>query len=95
MSKNTIKYVAEILGLIGLIIVAWLFLSAHFVNAQDYYKDNLVIQESFVDINIDILEDRIERANKNGDVNKAIRLGRRLVQKEQQQSIIIEKRLSR
>jgi len=95
MDKSKTRELAEIVGVVATFAAAWVYVTSNLVFAADYYRDNLVIQQSFVEINIDILEDRIERANRTGDVNKAIRLGRRLVLLEQKQVIIVEKQLSK
>lgn len=94
MADVKLRSIIEIFGLIGTVIVAWLFLSTQFVKAQDYYEDNLMVQLSFVEITIHILEDRIERANKAGDANKATRLYRRLMLLEKKQVIIEGKQLN-
>lgn len=81
------------LTIIASIIAGWLFLSSQFVNAENYYKDNLNIQEQLVEINISILEYRID--NTNGDVNKKALLERRLTTLEKRKSIIEDKLLAK
>ncbi len=97
MTKNSISVasVSKVTALLASIIMGWIFLTTQLVNANDYYKDSLSIQESLVEIRMEIVGDRLDTANRLGDVSKADKLERRLASLEQKHAIIADKKLSK
>ncbi len=91
MQIISISSLSKVFALIGTIIGAWLFLSSTFVNAADYREDSLIIQASFVEMQLYALEDRIDRAKYTLNSELVDKLERRRNRLERQQEIIMEK----
>ena len=92
MSDKTISVasVSKVIALITSIIAAWIFLTSNFVSAADYREDSLVMQATLVEINLDIIEDRLDRET---DEARKEKLKHRRAKLERQQEIIMERQL--
>jgi len=93
MEQKTIKHIAEGFGLVASVIVGWLFISAQFVSAADYQKDRLDLQATMLSIQLDYVEDRLDRAIARRDVDQIKKIEHHRGQLERQQVIIMEKQL--
>lgn len=93
MQTITVTQVSKVFGLIGMIAGALLFLFSTFVLAADYRDDQLTMQATFIEMQLDSLEDRIERATYKLDIDKVNKLEHRRDRLEKKQDIIMGKQL--
>lgn len=87
----TIHNLAKLFVLVGTIIAGWVYLTSNFVSSAEFRKHNYTIHASFIEMQIDIIEDRIDRALKSGDDMKVMKLSRRRDRMESKQEIITQK----
>jgi len=96
MSLNntiTIHNLAKVFALVGTIIAGWVYLTSNFVSSAEFRKHNYTIHASFTEMQIDIIEDRMDRALESGEDMKLKKLSRRRDRLERKQEIITEKQL--
>jgi hypothetical protein len=91
--KQNVAALTKSMTFIGTVIGGWLFVTSTFVSAEDFYRSNLDIQASFIEMQIDIIEDRIERAREALNVAKQSRLEHRRDLLESHQAIILLKQI--
>ena len=82
------KSLKHSLAIIGTIIGAWIFATEYFALASDVKQYELTTEQAFVEMQIDIIEDRIERAEETGRINKIKRLNKRLKRIEKRQELL-------
>ena len=96
MSLNnaiTINNLGKVFVLIGTIIAGWVYLTSNFVGAAEFRQHNYTVHASFIEMQIDIIEDRIDRALKAGEDMKVKKLNHRRDRLERKQEIITVKQL--
>ena len=93
MPSISVTQASKIFAFIGTTIGAWIFLTATFVNAADYHADSLSMQSTLIEMQLDNLEDRIERASSKLDSDKVRKLEHRRDRLERKQDIIMEEQL--
>ena len=93
MQTITVSAVSKVIGLIGSVIVAWVFLTSTFVSAGEYHDDQLALRGTLVAIHINLVESRIDRAEDNFDMDEVKELEHQRDLLERQQEIIMEKQL--
>ena len=93
MQLTTIKYIAEAGGLIASVIIVWLFLTTQFVSAADYQEDRLDFKATLISMQLDLVQDRLDRAVARNDTVQIKKIERHRDQLERQQGMIMEKQL--
>ncbi len=89
----TVSSVSKVIGLIGSVVVAWVFLTSTFVSAGEYHEDQLALRATLVAIQVNLVEEQIDRAEKDYDMEKVKKLEHTRGKLERQQEIIMEKQL--
>jgi uncharacterized membrane protein (DUF106 family) len=89
----SLSFVTKVLGLIGTIVLAWIFMTSNFVMASQYHDDQLAMRATLLGIQIDMLQSRVDRANEDGHAAKERKLEHQRERLEREQEMVMEKQL--
>ena len=89
MELNT-KILGSVISVstIGTVVGGWLFLDSYFAKAEELKSTQISTEQAMIEIQLDILEDRLERAKNSGDVEKQKRIMRRYRKLQKRQELL-------
>lgn len=90
MSKLPIKALMPYITLLGIVFSVWFFFNDHFALAEDLNNYQITTEQSMLEMQMDTVEDRLDRAKKENDQDKIDKLNRRLNRLEDRQDFLEE-----